>query len=239
LGSDKWRMRQGAVLSLRQIGGAAVPALIEILRQQQGARDEEGRYLAALETLGQIGASAKEAVPLLIEVLSQQQGVRDDERRYVATLETLCQIGAPAKDVVPLLSEAVETKSALVAVAAMRALADIGKEAQAATPLLIEQLNYYRGERKAYREELKAKKKQANKEKKASRVCRSHLRKPPRQQARDRSLPQRRLFPPGPRLDKRVRRPHRLKQSTQQVWSRLVDHRSRLLKCPFLHQAHL
>jgi HEAT repeat protein len=100
LGSDKWRMRQGAVLSLRQIGGAAVPALIEILRQQQGARDEEGRYLAALETLGQIGASAKDAVPLLIEAVETKSALVG-----AAAMRALAGIGKEAQAATPLLIE--------------------------------------------------------------------------------------------------------------------------------------
>ena len=92
---------------------------------------EDDRKHAA-ETLGQIGAAAKDAVPQLIELLKDPgEGVRR------AAAGALGQIGAAAAVVVPRLAELLRNPVADVREVAAGALGVFGAEAKDAVPLLV------------------------------------------------------------------------------------------------------
>lgn len=90
-------VRSGAGKVLGQMGSAAMPALLDCLKD----RDRGIRYLAA-EALGDIGPPAREAAPALIRLL------KDRENAVRTSAETaLLKIGSPA---VPALQHALATE---------------------------------------------------------------------------------------------------------------------------------
>jgi HEAT repeat protein len=92
---DEWSEQEAAADALGRIGPAAVPSLIETLRDP----DPKVR-LRAIEVLARMGGDAKDAVPELIRLLEDSdEGVRK------AAIRTLGRIGPPAKEAVPALMQ--------------------------------------------------------------------------------------------------------------------------------------
>ena len=96
--------------------------------------DAEDRKHAA-ETLGKIGAEAKDAIPRLVELLMDpEEAVRE------AAARALGQIGWAAKDAVPKLIALLKDTHDYVRQVAAGALGEIGTQAEDAVPHLIELL---------------------------------------------------------------------------------------------------
>jgi len=104
---------------------AAVPALVECLKEREG-----GRRMEAAEILRIIGVAAKAAVPALIEALN-------DEKQFVgrSAAEALGAIGAQAAAAVPALLEALKDKKDRGRVHAAEALWRINKHPAAVLAL--------------------------------------------------------------------------------------------------------
>ena len=130
LGSTNENVRNAAFTIVEECGAAAVPALIEALKD-----DDADVRSSAADVLGNIGAEAKAAVPALIEALKD-----DDADVRSSTAYALGNIGAEAKAAVPALVEALEDDDADVRSGAAYALGNIGAEAKAAVPALVEAL---------------------------------------------------------------------------------------------------
>lgn len=90
---EEWTMEQAVADALRRIGAAAVPAVVQTLQSP----DPETRK-RAVDLLGRMGPSAKEAVPDLIEALAD----RDPQVRKMA-VRALGQIGPAAAAAIPAL----------------------------------------------------------------------------------------------------------------------------------------
>jgi len=116
---DKDRVREDAVRALAQIGPPAVTALVRALKD----KDENLRQQAAT-VLGKIGAEAKAAVPALVEVLKD----KDKNVRQQAAI-ALGKIGLGAKAAVPALVEALKDKDKNLRQQAAVALVQIGPPA--------------------------------------------------------------------------------------------------------------
>lgn len=95
---DTWTMRQTAVFALGRIGPAAVPALIQTLRNP-----DPNLRRQAVDTLSRIGPEAAAAVPDLIHALSDPDPL---VRRTAA--RALGQIGPAAADSVPALIRVIQ-----------------------------------------------------------------------------------------------------------------------------------
>ena len=89
-------MRRAAADALGKVGPAAVPALIEALR-------DNSSYVrwAAVAVLGEMSTTAADAVPPLIEALRG-----DDKDVRWAAVGALGKVGPAAADAVPALIEA-------------------------------------------------------------------------------------------------------------------------------------
>jgi HEAT repeat protein len=112
-----------AVSGLIKIGAAAIPALIEALKD----KDNQIRISAAW-ALGSIGETAKAAIPALIEAL------KDHNSRFRAIAgEALGAIGGEAKAAIPALMEALKDKDRIVRRSAAEALKRISTSSQPAT----------------------------------------------------------------------------------------------------------
>jgi len=127
-------VRIWAAWALTKIGPpakAAVPALIDSLRDKIGSRN---RSIIA-EALGRIGPAAKEAVPALIDALGDS-----DEALQRSAVGALGKIGPNAKAAVPELIKLAKDKNGRYRNSAIVALGEIGPEAKAAVPILMEAL---------------------------------------------------------------------------------------------------
>ena len=107
---DEWSEQEAAADALGRIGPAAVPSLIETLRDP----DPKVR-LKAIEVLARMGADAKDAVPELIRLLEDP-----DEEVRKAAIRTLGRIGPAAKDAVPALMQTLMQHSAEAGEAGLR-----------------------------------------------------------------------------------------------------------------------
>jgi HEAT repeat protein len=96
---DEWTEQEAAADALGRIGPAAVPSLMETLRDP----DPKVR-LKAIEVLARMGGDAKDAVPELIRLLEDP-----DEPVRKAAIRTLGRIGPPAKEAVPALMQTLMT----------------------------------------------------------------------------------------------------------------------------------
>ena len=161
LNSDDVRTKLTALEILNKIGKDAkdaVPALINTLSD----RDCRVRYATA-NILGAIGEEAKDAVPALIKTLKDDDYVRNcayyalteigeaalpelikasKSRNEMVRSYAVQALGREqyADRFVPLLAKAAGDESSIVRVAAVEALAEIGKKAQGAIPELIKAL---------------------------------------------------------------------------------------------------
>jgi HEAT repeat protein len=125
------RIRNGdgrVVPALAKRGAAAVPGLIAILKE-----GNVNAQMPAMEALGRIGPSAKEAVPLLAEAMTEGT----DDKLAAQAAQALGQIGAAA---VPELVKVLEKGEAKRVVMAARAIVTIGPDAKAAQPALVKHL---------------------------------------------------------------------------------------------------
>src|SRR5437867_5222939 len=114
---------------LKEGGAAAVPVLVELLREGRGSGSAaaEERWTAAT-LLGQIGPEARAAVPALIEALKDP----DPHVRSVA-VSALSEVDPKARDAIPALVELLKTDEPMRAI---QALARFGPEAREAVPVL-------------------------------------------------------------------------------------------------------
>lgn len=90
---EEWSDQEAAEDALGRIGAAAVPALVQALRNP----DLQVRH-KAIEVLGRMGDEAAAAVPDLIPLLDDP-----DPQIRKSAARTLGQIGPSAKDAVPAL----------------------------------------------------------------------------------------------------------------------------------------
>jgi HEAT repeat protein len=125
--------------ALVQIGPAAVPALVEALKNEEGYRP-----LAAAVVLGRLGSDAKEAIPTLVTLLGKgalttqlSDGTAWGLRKVNVATETLVQIG-PAS--IPLLVKLLKETEPSQRSAAAEALGQFGPAAREAIPALREAL---------------------------------------------------------------------------------------------------
>ena len=88
---------------IQELGAAAVPALVDVIRHQSSGRTSEAESLRrtrACWALGALGPSARSAVPFLAEQFRANQ----DLRQTIAN--TLAGLGPQAEAAVPVLSDA-------------------------------------------------------------------------------------------------------------------------------------
>lgn len=121
--SEAQRMREGgggdkraAAGRLANLGPAAVPVLIELLGDPDGATRE-----AAAMALRRIGPRAAAAVPALLAMLRSDEGAE-----FAAAVRTLGKIGEPA---LPALMQALEEEPEPVRTRAIWAIAHMGEDA--------------------------------------------------------------------------------------------------------------
>ncbi len=105
--------------SLTQIGTPAVPALLEVLRN-----DDPGACIAAIEALGKLGPRSSPSLPRLIACLHDPS-----PRVRIAAARTLGEIGPEDAAVIPDLIDAIKDPDDEVSAAACDALARLGKPA--------------------------------------------------------------------------------------------------------------
>jgi hypothetical protein len=129
--------RLDAAYALGKMGAAAVPGLVEVLRQEAEAflknnLDKSHTNPSQLYSVYALSAIGAPAVPALIETLR-------DKNWWVraAASDILGDIGLPAQAAVPALLAALRDESAWVRRNATEALGIIGPAAQAAVPALI------------------------------------------------------------------------------------------------------
>ena len=123
--------RSMAVDKLCDLGQAAMPALIELLK----GNDPDVRN-RVLRGFGQMGPPAKAAVPAIAEILRD----KDWQLRSTAAI-TLGQIGPGAKPAVAALTAALRDMDGDVRVCAIEALGRIGPDALPAVAAIIERLH--------------------------------------------------------------------------------------------------
>jgi HEAT repeat protein len=98
---------------------AAVPALVEVLKDEKATQSRQFLAASALES---IGPEAKAAVPTLVEVLKNEKATQS---QLVSAINVLRSIGPEAKAAVPALLETLKRKDAFVRRTAERALQKI------------------------------------------------------------------------------------------------------------------
>ena len=160
---ESWDLsaRYFAVRALRQIGAAAVPALVGALQKE----DNLPLRKEVIDSLGSIGPTAKAAVPALVAELKD-----DHVQLRKSAAEALGQIGPAAKSAIPRLVAALEDeddetrewaadalgyigpaavqlfvvalKDKRIGLLAARALAGIGSSAESAIPALVAALKH-------------------------------------------------------------------------------------------------
>lgn len=119
--------RLKAAEALEQMGPAAVPALINLLRN-----DDHLVRIEATHILRKIGPAA---VPALTDSIRD----RDSRVRFHA-LVTLARMGPEAKAAIPTIAEALRDPSWGVQAAAVLALQEMGSEAKCVIPQLVDVL---------------------------------------------------------------------------------------------------
>jgi len=138
--------------ALEKIGAAAVPALIEALKD----REAYTRRRAAM-ILGEIGPPAKDAVPALVAALKDESlwvrayaaralgggfftvlpwDVLGSQLVFITRAETRGGIGPEARAAIPALIEALEDHNEFVRWHAAQAIGGFGSDAKAAIPTL-------------------------------------------------------------------------------------------------------
>jgi RNA polymerase sigma factor (sigma-70 family) len=125
--------------TLGRIGAEeAVEPLLTILKY-----DRENQRLLAIEALGQIGPTAREAVPALMKEVKDYNGSNLD--MTVAAVNALGKIGSKANEAVPALIQALDQASEfggghyyLIGKSVIIALGNIGPSARDAVPKLVE-----------------------------------------------------------------------------------------------------
>jgi len=120
-------LREHATDTLIRIGHPAVPALIELLKDD----DKRMRYVA-IWALGQIGPVTNEIVPALIAALKDK-----DEAVRFAAAQAIGEIGPAAKCAVPALLAALKDKDRDVRYYVILALGSIGPATEEVVPALI------------------------------------------------------------------------------------------------------
>ncbi len=118
---------QEAAIALAALKTAAVPALVEIIKNKT-PRDE---FFNAIMAIGRIGPEAKATVPLLIEALKVK-------RVQSSALEALARIGPEAKAAVPALTDILKSDNWELKTGAIEVLGLIGPNAKPAIPAIIE-----------------------------------------------------------------------------------------------------
>jgi HEAT repeat protein len=117
-----------AALAVARYGDAAVPTLIEVLKQ-----DDPRRRIAASLTICAMGPPAKEVLPALIEALR----VSDLDTRRPALMNALLCLSVEAKPAMPLMLEFLDDADFHTQYWACRVFGAIGPEAQVAVPKLL------------------------------------------------------------------------------------------------------
>jgi HEAT repeat protein len=157
------RAQEERAARLRELQGAAVPALIEALKdadpiirrsaasalakRRRAAREavpalvqalkdaDQSVAISAGEALSEIGPAASEGIPALVQALKDE-----DPRVRLGAASALAQMGPAAKEAVPALAHALRDQDQGVRVSAAHALGKIGPAAKAAVPELREAL---------------------------------------------------------------------------------------------------
>ena len=122
LGDKEEAVRLNAAYELGTVGGAAVPALIEIWQEASRSGVETESFQHTTYALSAIGAPA---VPALIDTLQDE-----NESIRASAAYALGDIGNAAQEAVPSLTQALEDESAWVRRHATEALGLIGQPAQ-------------------------------------------------------------------------------------------------------------
>ena len=130
---DKVRRALAGILGrIGPAAAAAVPALIEMLRDKD---HDVGKNAIAAEALERIGPAAKTAVPALTELLREK-----DVKICIVAAHALGGIGPEAKAAVPALAEFLRGPDSRIRHVAVTALGNIGPGAEAAIPALADLL---------------------------------------------------------------------------------------------------
>lgn len=123
-----------AIESLKSIGTSAIPSLIQIARNE---KEKPKHRRLAIQTLGELGDSAKSAVPALAKILESNPR----KELKLATLAALSEMGKSARSAVPQLTKALKDNDEMVRMGAAKVLGNIGSPAKDAMPTLIEALD--------------------------------------------------------------------------------------------------
>ena len=122
-------VKQKMIKTLSQMGSQAIPALIQLLKDQNSTVQETTAILR------QIGPATVAEIPALIQLLENQSvTVR------LNAAKALAEIGPEAKPAVPVLIQLLEDQNSEVRSQAARSLGEIGPEAKPAIPFLIQLL---------------------------------------------------------------------------------------------------
>jgi len=117
-----------AGLAVGGYGEAAVPTLIEVLKQD-GAQQRKSAAIAICE----LGPKAKDVLPALIEALRSS----DVETRRPWLMNAMLRLGPEAKPALPLMLEYLDDEDFHTQYWACRVLGEIGPDANAAVPKLV------------------------------------------------------------------------------------------------------
>lgn len=131
LDHDEARDRQGALIVLERLEGAAAPAVPRVARLLAEDPDERVRRFA-VATLEAVGPASRPAVPALLATVRED----DSERIREYSARALPAVGAPVAQALPVLTAALEDPDWGVRAAAARALGEYGPEAAAARAAL-------------------------------------------------------------------------------------------------------
>ncbi len=123
-------VQETAFEALISIGSAAVPALLELIKDPD--RRRQGR---TIRILGYMGSEAKAATPVLVEKLDDE-----DQKLRSDAAWSLGQIGPQASKAVPALTRALTDSSGEVRVTAATALKEVEPGNRDALPALIKEL---------------------------------------------------------------------------------------------------
>ena len=129
-------VRQPAVDALAAMGEPVADHLSHVMRLADDPRAQV--RFAALECIGNLGASAALAVPLLVSKLADESGEFYEQPEHA--LRALALIGSPAAESIPQLIGLLRDSMRSLQDLAADALGAMGKEAAAAVPHLVEML---------------------------------------------------------------------------------------------------